>query len=214
MAFPTTGVLDAFTRADNTDLGANWTTTVLVGDSAISIVSNQAGYADVDSSFRDEYWNPATFGPDCEVYYTVATKPLVTTPVYLFLRLQSPGTSEVDGYYCEIVNQVATDDGGIYRLDNGVFTQLGASLSQEWSDGDGLGFEAIGSAIKAYRRSSGTWSELASRTDATYGSAGNIGIGIQGHTPRLDDFGGGTVVGGVVIPIIIANYYRRRLLNV
>ncbi len=213
MAFPTTGILDAFTRADNADLGTNWTTPTLEGDLPMEIVSNQAGYSIADNSFRDEYWNAATFGPDCEVYYTVATKPLVTTPVYMFLRLQSPGTSGVDGYYCEIINEVATDDGGIYRLDNGAFTQLGASLSQEWTDGDGLGLEAIGSAIKAYRRSSGTWSELASRTDSTYGSAGNIGIGIQGNTPRLDDFGGGTVA-GVVIPVIIASYRRRRLLNV
>lgn len=199
MAFPTTSVLDNFNRADNADLGANWTTPVLSGDSNIRITSNQAGYHVADAAFRDEYWNVETFGPDCETFCTVSDKQSTNDRLiwYTFLRVVDPGLSTVDGYYFEMVLRSGNDDGGIYRLDNGAFTQLGATITQEITQGDGLGLEAIGSTIQAYRRSAGSWSSLASRTDSTYTAAGNVGIGVHGDDTgvvAIDDWGGGTVV--------------------
>lgn len=192
-AFPTTGVLDPFNRGDSSTLGASWTAPVYVGDGDLEVSSNQARAA-AAYEYCDDYWNVSSPGPDSEAYVTLATLPGTDNIIYLFARLQSPGTSGLDGYEVDYAQRSGTDQVYVYRIDDATFTQLGATVNQEFSAGDGLGMEVIGSTIRALRRSGGTWAELASRTDSTYASAGRIGFGIRNTTGRVDDFGGGTVV--------------------
>lgn len=141
------------------------------------------------------WWNVATFGPDSEVYCDVPT--LISgsaTLKTLYLRLQSPGTSGVDGYR---MNVKESDSSWIIaRIDDGASTQLGASATQAPAAGDAWGFEAIGSTLAGYRKpSAGSWTQILSRTDSTYGSAGNIGLRNGADaTTTFDTFSGGTVV--------------------
>lgn len=194
MAFPTTGVLDAFTGANGTSPpNANWTEPLFEGDGGLQIQGNQA--TSDNASFGDSYWNPGTFGPDSEAYITISTLPASGFIIYLMIRGVSPGVAGIDGYYLELVKNPGTDDVSIWRYDDGVSTQLGAAISQEFSTGDALGFEAIGSTIAAYRKpSASAWASLGTRTDSTYSAAGYLALGCQATTVRLDDFGGGTVV--------------------
>ena len=188
-AFGDQAILDNFNRADG-GLGSNWTMGYYGGDT-LSIASNQA-YS--GGGYRENRWNPATYGTP-ENYITIATLPASGEQVYLDVRIANPGATTLDCYEVVYTN-AATDTAQIYRVDNGTATQLGSTINQNFSAGDGLGLSATGSTIEAWRRSSGTWSLLGSRTDSTYSAAGYLGIGSGGTTARLDDFGGGTYVAG------------------
>jgi hypothetical protein len=190
--FPTTGVIDDFNRADENLSSGNWASPTYSGDIAPAVFSNQVRSSSSGSSFADAYWAATTFGPDCEAYFTISTLPSGTEIIYLDIRIQSPGTSGMDCY--EVVWDASSATARIYRIDDGTNTLLGSTVSVAYNAGDGYGFGVIGSSITLYRRVSGVWSSQATRTDSTYSSAGNIGLGCQAQTVRLDDFGGGTVV--------------------
>ena len=195
MAFPTTGILDDFNRSSPASLGANWSVLQqFLGTGDLAITSNQA-YNDkaIGNSYVFMYWNVAPYGPDCEVYMTLATAiPNSTADSFISaLRIQEP-TGSWDGYALTVNPASGTEVWSISRVDNEVFTQLGATASQAVVNGDKVGFEAIVSTLKGYL---GSWTEILSRTDSTYGSAGYLGFYGTGTvvTWRYDDFGGGTI---------------------
>jgi hypothetical protein len=196
VAFPTTGIVDDFTRADSLGLGANWSNNVFgYGGTALNLVSGVA--APTSASYGEMWWNAATFGPDSEVYATIPVLPHVGGDMGLSMCVQSPGSAAADGYRLIYKRVSGTDTVEIRRVDNGnnPGTLIGSIASQEIAAGDSLGMEKIGSAVKGYYKASGgSWSQIISGTDSTYGT-GSIGLysfatGSLGH---LDDFGGGTV---------------------
>lgn len=203
MAFPTTGILDDFNRADATPASANWDyhlNSTFWGCPPISVISNQGGLA--TSNYGDSYWAAATFGPDVEVYATVAALPGSGTDQFLEFRIQSPGTggtapADGDSYGVSFKN-TAPDELMFYRCDNSSYTQLGATQTPgNLSVGDKIGVEMIGDTIQAYRYTGGAWAAYGSpETDSTYTVAGYIGGGFGDYIGRWDDFGGGTVVTG------------------
>jgi hypothetical protein len=89
-------------------------------------------------------------------------------------------------------------------MDNDSLVGLGSAIvpPAPYALGDKLGLECIGSTIAAYVFQSGAWSQLGTRTDSTYSAAGKIGVRLSdaGSNSRIDDFGGGTVVGGAPSP--------------
>lgn len=189
MAFPVTSILDDFNRADAATLGANWTDLT----NGFSILTNQA-LPEVNSATNLSFWTAATFGPDCECYVEVPNKPGVNARnVLIYLRMTTAVAGTEDGYSVIFTTASGTDTQGIRREDNGVGTQLGASVSDEFDSGDSLGIEVIGTTIALYNKVAGVWSQLATRTDATYGAAGYIGMFGNNTGTRLDNFGGGTI---------------------
>ncbi len=193
--FPTTGVVDDFNRADG-GVGANWSLTT--GAGAVGTISSNRVTSDGTNITRN-YWNPSTFGPDSEVQIKVDTKGAAGGFLTLDLRLQTPGSAAVDGYQFEADVSAGTDPQIIGRIDNNVFTQLGATVNNEFATGDRFGFEAIGSTLTGYRHDGVTWASLLSRTDSTYSGSGNIGWRKNStNTDFLDNFGGGTVTAGAV----------------
>lgn len=193
MAFPTTGVLDNFNRADSASLGASWAVFVS-GDGRWGILSNEA---DGIAGWYGDAWGTALSGPDQEAHAKIANKGSTTAPsrVSLWVRVQETGTTTPDGYGVQFYNDAGTDVWEITRLDNNVGTTLGATFTQEVTNGDSFGLSVVGSTIRAYHKpAAGSWTELASRTDTTY-TAGRT-IAIEGNQTdwRLDDFGGGDVV--------------------
>jgi hypothetical protein len=192
----TTAILDAFTRANSTTtLGANWSlaTDFSLGGTNLGINTN-AAYKGGGTGYVVMYWNVATFGPSCEAYMTVATEPTSGQPPAVYARLVNPGVSTLDGYNVSYTVG-APDSWAIKRSDNGTDTQLGASVSQAVAAGEKILIECIGSTIKGFLFTGGAWSEVLSRSDATYSAAGFVGMYGTGSdtTWRYDDFGGGTL---------------------
>ena len=100
-----------------------------------------------------------------------------------------------DGYQLMLTYHAsAAEDWKINRIDNGAFTQLGATFTfrqSRWATQ--LGWRRLVRRITAYHKpSAGSWSSaLASRTDTTFSGAGYIGMsGNDDNTKYLDDSAG------------------------
>lgn len=194
MAFPINAILDAFTRANATDLGTDWTLLANNGvDDRWEVVSNQA--KNTVNGFCSDYWDTTEFAADQECYATVATKPPDGQLFELYVRIQDENTSTWDGYVIRVAPASGTDVVSLRRYDNGASTLLGASFSQEISNGDALGIEIVGTTPTAYYKASGgSWTSLGTRTDSTYNVLGYIGMRTNGLDTVVDDFGGGNLV--------------------
>lgn len=197
MNFPSTGILDNFNRADEgPPPSASWSAWVSPG---LQVVSNQM--APNDNGDNAASYNP-TFGPDQEVYWTLATKAAVSG-TYNTLALRTDPTTN-DGYQVEHFNQTDTVTETLYlqKIVSTVYTQLGASVSQILSSGDSFGARAIGTTLEIwYKASGGSWTLLASRTDSAFsGASPNNQLAAYTYgalsttTQRFEDFGGGNVV--------------------
>lgn len=200
MAFPSTGLLDAFNRANENPLtGALGNGPIRVANPRLQIVTNQV----TSVTASGEAYSTASYGPDAEAWCTVATKPANGNAVDLAIRLVSPNTAGWNGYWLSAIAQVGTDTWELYRVDANVFTKLGATVTgPEFASGDKVGFSAVGSTLTGYVFQAGSWTLTIQRTDATYGAAGPIGAQIDDLTGAIDDFSGGTVVvsaGGVLL---------------
>ncbi len=204
MPAPNTGYLDQFNRANEDPLsgGGNWAGSIFDpagGDTQLQLVSN-AVLGRLTTS--ESYWAAATFGPRSEVWFTLATRP-TDQGVALYTNLQSPGTSGVDGYFFVVYTLSGTDHGELYRVDNNVATQLGATVTLVLTSGDQFWYSQIDGVLTGYQRSSGIgpWVAVIVRTDDTYSQVvGNVGISIDRAVAVLDDVGGGTVVSSNKIP--------------
>ena len=185
MAFPTTSLLDDFDRANTgPPPSASWGGPVLPGNSGAKVLSNQLVTA---GGSGECYWL-TSFGPDSECYITIGT---LGTGFGLYLRVNNPNTGTMTGYYADIYANTID----VYRMDNAGYNQLGASIATTTSAGDTFGLEMIGATLTVYRKpSAGAWGSIGSRTDATYGAAGAVGVLLG--SANLDNFGGGTVTTG------------------
>jgi hypothetical protein len=203
MAFPTTGIIDNFNRTDEDPLsdGGKWSLGPDdFGSNTMRVFTNEARHS-AGLNPVNAYRNDQDYGPNTEVYLTLVVLP--ATAVLLYLRCVNIGAGTTDGY-ATYYNFSGTDDFLICRNDNDALTGLGASVAPgNWSAGDGLGLEMIGSTIAVYDRRSGVWAQQATRTDSTYTAAGTIGFKLNdtGTNTRVDDFGGGTVVAAGRSPI-------------
>ena len=191
MLFPTTGILDNFNRADENPLsdGGNWSGPIFPGDQRHQVLTNLAAGA---GAFPESYRSNTTYGPDAECFFTIQTLPATGEYVSPWVRMQTPNTTGLDGYTVTWTKLAGVDSLQLFRIDNTVGTQLGATVSLEMGAGDRLGIEAIGSVISVYVNQGSGWVQQISATDATYGAAGNIGMDSSETTYRIDDFGGGT----------------------
>ncbi len=200
-SFPTTGILDNFNRANTgPPPSANWSQGPFdfTATHGLQVVSNQLKAAQFGSFTRqDNYWNAASFGPDSEVYATIASLN-TSNEVGLYLRGSSIGSGTSNGYYLNI-DLAPTATWTMQSITSGSSTTLGSTFNQSLSSGDSVGYSVSGSTLTAwYKPSAGSWTALASRTDTTYASAGRIGVGLAGTNTAtiLDNFGGGTIAGG------------------
>lgn len=191
--FPDNGVLDTFTGTDGANPpNANWTNADIRSGGAGCTRDDNAVGPGATSGFWGCYWNASTFGPDAEAYATIVN--IGSTGFgAVCARLTTPGSGTTDGYCVEWAD--ATSQIFIYRVDNEVGTQLGATISQTITTTDKIGISAIGDQICAwFSDSGGAWTQLACRTDGTYTAAGRIGLYLNGTlgVGAMDDFGGGT----------------------
>jgi hypothetical protein len=184
-----TAILDNFNRANEIPIAGNWSSPLRPTDTKPSLISNQMN-ANSNPSAR-AWWNASQFGPDCEAYVTITYKPPTGDCISVMARTSNVGLSTFSGYWGEACTASGADTWTLYRFDSGSFTQIGTTGTSEFAVGDGIGIEAIGSAIKLYQRTSGVWTVRTSATDTTYNTAGYIATGGDSASQTLDDFGGG-----------------------
>lgn len=200
MAFPTTAVLDAFTGAGPTSPpSASWGALGGIA-TALRLTNNQVD-SNGATAFGGNHWNVATYGPDTEAFVTVDVKGVTdAVPLArLYARLANPTSATLqDGYSLQVQHRTGAtlDEWTISRIDDNVYTVLGAIVSQDVGAGEKIGFELIGTTLKGYLFTGGVWTEILSRTDATYTGAGYVALVTNRQTVKLNDFGGGTVVAG------------------
>jgi hypothetical protein len=198
-AFPSTGVLDNFNRA-NGALGANWTGGLRPSAATAPVITGNAMVA--GSVTSTAWWNQSSFGPDCEAYATVVTGNIAPT---LFARVQNPGASNVSGYLFQAQGMSA---GFIQSITNDAVTTIGGGSFQIPANTTKIGLSVVGNTISAWGYTNGAWAVITTRTDSTYSAAGYIGVSLGASSlDSFDDFGGGTYVvaaGGETASVVVA----------
>lgn len=195
MTFPTTSILDDFNRADGAITGtSNWISP-LFSHASLSITSNQLFNNSVFN--ENNVWNVSY--TDSEAYITLTDMAYGTNRVAVGVRFAGSGSTP-NGYFAFYLHDSTVVQ--LHRYDSGTPTQLGSDYSFTASAGDKLGISAIGTTIKAYIYSSGSWSEVLSATDSNY-SSGLLWLYEKYNATNviLDDFGGGEVVAGGALNI-------------
>ena len=207
MAFPTTPVLDDFTRADENPLSTAgaWGAPINTGASqTMKLVSN----AIMDDSLADgggsgqAYRDDQNYGPGVEAYATLVTPwQNNSSDFWFWMNGSGENTAARDGYKLYTVHFNGTWFYTVYRVDNDVETELTPTFEAgpTLASGDKLGGEITpGGTITWYHKpSAGAWgvaSGISTRSDATY-TSGHIGLskGFNDVTTSIDDFGGGTI---------------------
>lgn len=169
MALPAS---DAFTRADNAALGANWTDRI----NGFGITSNQAKASATANCVS--VWTADAFGNDHLSQVTLVDyTSRFAGPVARFT------TSSTANGYAWLTDPTAVLKG--YRCDNGTFTAI-FTPGTAVANGDILKLSITGTTQSYYKN--GTL--IGTTTDATYGSGGAAGIYGNGAGVLLDNWSG------------------------
>jgi len=187
MAFPTTGVLDSFVRA-NGALGTNWQSPVSVDGQTLTIIGNAA--ASNSSGAGMATWKASAFSTKIEAYAQISVLP--GTGNYVGVSIIDDPASPSNGYVLEVTQPSSW---ALYSYVSGsiVSTYTG---TQTLSAGDWIGLYAThGSQIAYYSHDGTTWTAIVTATDTalTVGSWYSA-MEIARATGRISQFGGGTTV--------------------
>ena len=185
MAFPETGILDNFNRAnEGPPPSVNWINDA-VGLNGMITVNNQCAGVSGPGDFNNAWWGTIV-NANCEVYTQIPVVPGANDSSWLFARFNT-NDSLASGYVLEAQpTQIV-----LYRQDGGALIPFGVSAIAV-SDGDWIGLGCKDNIITGYYSSDGaTWTAIIGAIDATYNNDGYIGFGINGTTGRFDNFGGG-----------------------
>jgi hypothetical protein len=203
--FPTQPVFDDANRTnEGPPPSASWVN--VSGTQGLKVSSNR-WVTDSGGGF----WmarSSANFGPDCECYYDIITLDRSVGGAFqIYFRDDLAGNNYLLGWYTD----TSPVDGLIFtRDDNDVGTNLGSNVGLNCSSGYSFGFEVIGSTLAGYYRTttSGPFSLISTRVDATYSAAGRILIALSGGAGHeIDNIGRGEVivVGGPIQPSAITS---------
>lgn len=200
MSFPTTSVLSNFTGADEDPIseGGNWYTTgpFRFGGVLNERLSNQTVRdQDITTGDSGSLWQVAQYGPDSEVFATIAALPGAGENVTVWCRIHNPGNATTaEGYLGQWINGTGWN---IYKMLTGSdFTEIGTTAaSPSPIAGDKIGLEVIGTTLNLYHYTGGAWNLRVTGTDSSISGAGYIGLefGANATEAAFDDFGGGTI---------------------
>jgi hypothetical protein len=194
-AGPLTPLLDNFARPNNTGPpGPNWTHMIVSSSSATNNLFITKGEVTGDAGTNADYWNPQEFGPNSEVWVTVAAKPTVDQDP-LGLRFLNPGAATASGYqaYYMYRSKQADQYKIISRVNGTTSTTLASVNGPTLNAGDQLLFRAIGPMLELWLSNAGTWTRILSAKDSTFTGAGYINLTARDGSVRLTNFGGGTL---------------------
>ena len=195
MPFPTTLILDTFSRADSsTTLGSNWTisnNSANWGNDPLGISSN-AAYNPMFVNGGTAWWTASTFSGTLETYFTIKIIPS-SRSLPVCLSLSNGGNTTGNGY--TIYFYQPSDAVKLVKQTN-TSSSVIATFTQAVNNGDTVGVSLSPSGLfTIYYKANGstTWSLLGTYTDTTY-SCNTIGITIIDSTTRITNFGGGQQV--------------------
>lgn len=194
-------LLDTFTRANSTGLGASYATasgTVAQPD----VVSNQA--SSPASANSRALWNTSLGGADHSVYMTLGTKPpnpgaKLFNWINLLARITGTGAAATGYVFALALNTDGTASPFFTKIISGSVQSglAGSTLPATFAiaSGDSIGFDVVGSTLQAWLRpSGGVWALLGALTDTTYTTGNLVGFGIQSsgaNVTSVDNLGGG-----------------------
>ena len=183
-AFPSTSVVDNFTRANQYPPGGNWLGSTQ--SNGLQVVSNTL--KNVAGSPDTIYWN-ASPTTDQEGYVTFTAFPTANYPIDIHLRRDHAANT---AYVVRLSPAPGAQTISIYKRITGTDTQIGATISGiTFAAGDSFGVRIVGSSIEVWRKpSGGAWTYIDSRTDTGITAAGRIGLAFYGVEWAIDDFGG------------------------
>ena len=184
--FPqTTGLIDNFNRADEGPPPTGWTEGYSADHGSVAgwkLSGNKAVANNPASELLEYcYWNARQYSGDVEVYLDVVQAYTGGTNIEIGIHVTNPTSATHSGY-----NVVLDATGGVlyrlrcYRVDNGVDTQLGSTISRLGFTPLRFGVRRTGSTIDVYTDEGSGWVLRGSFTDATYNS-GYIEIGLGGQ---------------------------------
>jgi hypothetical protein len=187
-------LLSAFTGADEIPLSEGGVWAVLDSSKEdLDRVSNQVAPS---SAATAGSYHSSSIGPDVEAYVTIAAY-AGNSNAGVAVRVQGGGGAATwDGY-------LATGNSTLWmttlwRVTDGVLTQIANYGGLSPSDGDKIGISAHGSEISLWRMANGasTWTLLRSVIDTTYANAGNVALYTETSGAwRLDDLYASAVAG-------------------
>lgn len=179
-------VLDNFNRANEGPPANGWTT---IWGSGFKISSNQA-VTDATSGDNGGWYTQQKYGPDCAIYNTI----VAGGGSYCDNYIRASGTSSANACGYDFAARASANTLNIYRVDNGAFTALGATITQTVTNGDAVGGTVIGNTLTHhYKVSGGSWQVMSTVTDSTYTASGYLGLSFGLNTQAFDNFGGGTI---------------------
>ena len=183
--FPSNGVLETFSDTEGPPM-TGW------GDSIGGIKSNGTqGLA--DAAGNNISYMTTSYGPNSVAYTTVAAAE------YLEGIVARYDSATVSGY--GILTSHSDNVLSIIRLTAGDAETL-SSVEQAVSAGDAIGITVIDNLIVGwYKASGGSWVPKLLAREGTYAGANKLGaviVNTGAGTARIDNFGGGTVVGVIL----------------
>jgi hypothetical protein len=198
---------DDFARADNADIGANWTPqrAGVIGGLAMRIVSEEV----LPASSADqscEYWSAASFDADQYSEVTLGGELETGTGDLSYgvgpaVRIQTTGTGPVYGRY--YVSARAGQILLIYQPDGETWqaTQLGSTYTGTVTLGDTIRLEASGGTLTV--KQNGTTRISEPDSNLASGAVGICGC-IANNNPAVDNWEGGALAaGGPTVPVMV-----------
>lgn len=181
MSIGTATTLDDFNRADASTLGPNWTNVTFGSPLSLAISSNRAVAPALEIVWM--YWNPTTFGPDCEITMDVGGITSSDSSFALNARMQPSGVNMGLGYQVSwTASTVALGDMTLgVDTGAGITTLDSAPFSVYMPSGGTVALRCEGSTISGSLNDGSGWTELVSATDTTIPGAGHLGMMLDGH---------------------------------
>lgn len=197
MAFPTTPILDNGTSPVENPIATNWDGPIFAGQQPLQRTATGIARG---SATGGSWWDLGTFGPDMECFAKIAVLAAGTNSPdgYLYVRMLNPNTVNLDGYVIRPERRAtaSTDNLKMFVETNGSDSQIGSTYTVgTFVPGtDQYGISAVGDQITGWFNNGGGWvAVIGPVTDATYSTAGYIGIEMTRSDTRLTNFGGGTI---------------------
>lgn len=175
---------DNFDRANNTDLGADWT--VITSMVRFGIVSNTAQPSDLTGSDDGEYVNAITDQGDSYAQGNVSNTITTADGNYNGVGVGIRASTSAESFYAAIT---VNDRVKLFLMNGGTASLLGTFLTT-WADGDLLYIEAQGSSLVV--KVAGTTQITASNSTLTSGRfCVTHGTSAGASTAQVDNFEGG-----------------------
>lgn len=200
---------DAFTRADATDLGANWTDITNEAGANLGISGNAAADDVTVSARKGAFYSAITWPDDQYAEATVIAFDVDNGKASVMVRVAAAAQSHYDGGFSSEFS--GNDDHRVWKYVTGTGTSLATQLTA-MAVNDLINIEAQGSTLKFFVNGV---QQLGNITDTAL-TSGNAGLGLRGVTANsaeLDTWSGGdfqVAASGWRPRPIFANKIRRR----